>query len=643
MPRTFSKTARRFGFALLAAVLFLSACTLVHARKDDVKQWKKVEDPHFGEVLYYFYQQKYFSALTHLMAAQQLKFINHNSDEAELLRGGLYLSYGLHTEAAAIFQRLIDQGASPQVKDRAWFFIAKIRYQRGYTDEAAAALKNIQNNLPPELEDERKMLLAYLLIEKKKYPEAIELLKGMQGDSEWVAYGQYNIGVALIKYGQSSPELANHIEEGVNLLAKVGYLQATTEEMRSLRDKANVALGYYFLQTGEPSRAKAYLNEVRLNGPLSNKALLGVGWGNSSEGRYEQSLVPWMELQKRDVMDSAVQESLLAVPYAFGQLGAYKQALQHYQGAITTYEQELTRLDSAIQSIRAGKLSENILRQDPGEEMGWFWKMRKLPDAPESRYLIQLLSSNEFQESFKIYRDLRFLQSNLQGWSQEIGVFDDILVTRRTAYQQRLPGVRAALRRTDLSTLIQARDRYAREISGIETMQDTVALASVKQTELLVRLARVKSRLRTLAGKEDTSAQEEKYRLYSGLLRWNIASDYIPHLWEAQKALRQLDAEIDKVKERKESLIRAQASATKAFEGYDTRIATLRGKIDPLLAKVSDQAEKQEHYLENLAVTELEEHKQRLSTYLLQARFAVAQIYDQAARARAAAQDGKAQ
>ena len=640
MSATNSDAPRRIGFLFLAAVCFLSLCTAAQARKDDVKQWKKVEDPHFGEVLFYFYQQKYFSALTHVLTAQQLERISHNSDEAELLRGGLFLSYGLHSEAARIFQRLIDQGASPQVRDRAWFFIAKIRYQRGYSDEAEEALTNIHDTLPPDLEEERKVLLAYLLIGRKKYPEAIELLKGVTGDSEWAAYGQYNVGVALIKYGQTADDLASNKEEGVNLLTKVGTMQAASEEMRSLRDKANLALGYYFLQEGAPSRSKAYLNEVRVNGPQSNKALLGVGWGYSSEGRHEQSLIPWVELQQRDVMDSAVQESLLAVPYAFGQLGAYKQALQHYQAAVSTYEQELTRLDSAIQSIRAGKLSENILRQDPGDETGWFWQMRKLPDAPESRYLIQLMSSNEFQESFKNYRDLRFLQSNLSAWSRDIEVYNDILVTRRTAYAQRLPGVQDALQRTDLSTQQQARDRYAREIAGIETMQDSVALASNEQTQLLVRLARVKSRLKTLAGKEDISAQEDKYRLYTGLLRWNIASDYMPHLWEAQKALRQLDAEIEKVKERKASLERAQASATKAYEGYDARIEALRGKIAPLLSQVSEQAAKQERYLETMAVAELEQHKQRLATYLLQARFAVAQIYDQAARARSAGQEG---
>jgi predicted nucleic acid-binding Zn-ribbon protein len=642
MSATNSDASRRAGCLFLAAVFFLLLCTAAQARNDDVRQWKKIEDPHFGEVLYYFYQQKYFSALTHVMSAQQLQRTSHNSDEAELLRGGLFLSYGLHTEAGRIFQRLIDQGVSPQVRDRAWFFIAKIRYQRGYTGEAEEALTNVRDTLPSELEEERKVLLAYLLIGRKKYPEAIELLKDVKTDSEWGAYGLYNVGVALIKYGQTADDLAGNKEEGVNLLTKVGYMPAASEEMRSLRDKANLALGYYFLQEGAPSRSKAYLNEVRINGPLSNKALLGVGWGYSSEGRHELSLPPWVELQQRDVMDSAVQESLLAVPYAYGQLGAYKQALQHYQSAIATYEQELARLDGAILSIRAGKLSANILRQDPDDEMGWFWQMRKLPDAPESRYLIQLMSSNEFQESFKNYRDLRFLQSNLSAWSRDIDVYSDMLATRRLAYARHLPGVQEALRRTDLSAQIEARDRYAREIAGIETMQDTLALASNEQSQLLMRLARVESRLAALAGSEDTSVQEDKYRLYSGLLRWNIASDYMPHLWEAQKALRQLDVEIKKVRERKASLERAQSRAGKTFEGYDARIDTLRGRIVSLLSQVAEQAGKQERYLENMAVAELERHKQRLSTYLLQARFAVAQIYDQAARARSAEQQGTA-
>ena len=58
-----------------------------------------VKDPHYGEVLFYFYQEDYFPAIVRLLAAQKQARVEQHVDEAELLRGGLYLSYGNHLEA----------------------------------------------------------------------------------------------------------------------------------------------------------------------------------------------------------------------------------------------------------------------------------------------------------------------------------------------------------------------------------------------------------------------------------------------------------------------------------------------------------------------------------------------------------------
>ncbi len=41
--------------------------------------------------------------------------------------------------------------------------------------------------------------------------------------------------------------------------------------------------------------------------------------------------MPWMELRSRDLLDAAVQESYLMVPYAFGKLGAQSQAAEYYE------------------------------------------------------------------------------------------------------------------------------------------------------------------------------------------------------------------------------------------------------------------------------------------------------------------------
>ena len=48
-----------------------------------------VKDLHYGDVLFYFYQDDYFDSITRLLAARQLDRIPHTQGEAELLLGGL--------------------------------------------------------------------------------------------------------------------------------------------------------------------------------------------------------------------------------------------------------------------------------------------------------------------------------------------------------------------------------------------------------------------------------------------------------------------------------------------------------------------------------------------------------------------------
>jgi len=73
--------------------------------------------------------------------------------------------------------------------------------------------------------------------------------------------------------------------------------------------------------------------------------------------------VHWTELQDRNRLDAAVQESLLAVPYALGKLGAYQRSLEKYEEAIGVYTREMNRLDVSIAAIRAGKLTRCFCRK----------------------------------------------------------------------------------------------------------------------------------------------------------------------------------------------------------------------------------------------------------------------------------------
>jgi hypothetical protein len=604
----------------------LCACALLAAGGPaGAGEPREVKDPHYGEVLFYFYQQQYFTAITDLLTSQQFQRISHHRDEAELLLGGMYLSYGLHREAGRIFQRLIDAGAPPPVRDRAWFYLAKIRYQRGYLAEAEDAMGRIHDALPGELEEERQLLQAQLLMAREDYRRAAEVLERMHGRSAWAQYGRYNLGVALIKAGDSAG--------GMRFLEDLGRQPATGEELKSLKDKANVALAYLFLRDNEPAPAQTHLERVRLDGLLSNKALLGMGWAYSAQNQYERSLVPWTELHGRQVIDPAVQESLLALPYALGHLGAYRQSLQEYEAAINVFSREMGRIDDSIVSIREGKMIDGILRHDPVNEMGWFWRMQRLPDAPESRYLVHLMAGHDFQEALKSYRDLRFLAQNLDHWSDSIDIYDDMLATRRLAYAKELPAVRQEERPRGLAALTARRDRYAAELARIERDNDAMALADGEERRQRARLDKVEAALARLGAREDVSQARDKYRLLRGLLYWDVASDYVPRLWQAKKELKAIDRELAQTRERQQALRRAQVDAPRSFEGYAGRIAQLRGRIARLQARVRAASSAHARYLEDLAVAELTTQKERLAAYITQARFAVAQMYDEASSA----------
>jgi tetratricopeptide (TPR) repeat protein len=602
-----------------AVALALPAADAAAARGDD---GIVVQDLAYGEVLFEFFQEDYFSALTRLLAAQQRGELEHHGAEAELMLGGLYLSYGQHRLAGEIFERVLQQSVDPALNDRAWFFLAKIWQQRGYLPEAEAALGRILGELPEELEPERQMLHAQVLMEQGRFADALAALEAWRrpGDA-WVGYAKYNIGVSLVRLGQ--------VEAGARVLDEVGRLDPENPAFDALRDKANVALGYAWLQAARPVEAKPSLQRVRLDGPFSNKALLGVGWSDAEGADYRAALAPWLALRERNLLDSAVQESLLAVPYAFAQLGADKQAADHYVDAIEAFSSEIVRLTASIESIENGELITELLgeREDVANEAsGWYWRLDRIPDSVESRYLYELLASNRFQEGLKNYRDLKQLNSNLERWTESLGAFDDILDTRQRAYEQRLPNIDASLGSVDLEAMVARRVELESRLQAIERTEDVVALGTAKEQELWGMLAAMEPHL---AGASEEI--QSKHRFLRGLLLWDLRRDYKARLWAERKALSDLDRQLREAQRRHHQVASSRDDWPEKFAALTTRIEGLRPRVLGLQASAQAALNNQQQFLQGIAVEELRAQRDRLNTYMVQARFALASIYDRAA------------
>jgi tetratricopeptide (TPR) repeat protein len=586
-----------------------------------------VQDLAYGEVLFELFQEDYFSALTRLTAAQQRGELEHHGTEAELMLGGLYLSYGQHRLAGEIFERVLAQSVDPALHDRAWYFLAKIWHQRGYLPEAEAALARIVGELPEELEPERQMLHAQVLMEQGRFADSLAVLEGWRrpGDA-WVGYAKYNIGVSLVRLGQ--------VEAGARVLDEVGRLDPENPAFDALRDKANVALGYAWLQAARPVEAKPSLQRVRLDGPFSNKALLGVGWSDAEAADYRAALAPWLALRERSLLDSAVQESMLAVPYAFAQLGADKQAADHYVDAIEAFSSEIVRLTQSIDSIERGELITELLgkHEDAANEAsGWYWRLERIPDSIESRYLYELLASNRFQEGLKNYRDLVDLNRNLDRWTESLGAFDDILDTRHRAYVQRLPTIDASLSSVDLSVMTQRRVELESRLQAIERSEDVVALGTAKEQQTWQLIESMEPKLAMLPIDAASDDMRDKHRFLRGLLLWDLRRDYKARLWAEHKALADLDRQLREAQRRHHQVSSSRNDWPEKFAALTTRIEALRPRVLGLKESAQLALHRQQDFLQGIAVEELKAQRDRLNIYMVQARFALASVYDRAA------------
>lgn len=611
---------RRLSRALLIAAA--CAAAIGPASAADGKTLRPIRAPHYGDTLFHFFQDHYFTSITSLMVSQQQGRVEPHDDEAEVLRGGMLLSYGMPGQAGAIFAQLIEKGARPSVRDRAWFFLAKIRYQRGYLAEAEAAFAKIESKLPPALDDDRQLLGANLLMARADYAGAAATLGTVGAQAPGSRYARFNLGIALVRAGDPT--------RGIPILDELGRSSAENEEYRSLRDRANVALGFAALADNHPAAARTFLERVRLQGQQSNKALLGFGWAAASLKEPRLALVPWLELAERGLGDSAALEAQIAVPYAYAEIGAFGQSLARYNSAIAAFERENTALNESIAAIRSGRLVEALIDRNPGDEMGWFFALRDLPSLPHPDHLSLVLAGHAFQEAFKNYRDLRFLSRNLDEWNDKLGVFDDMLDTRRKAFADRLPAVRQRASEIGMASLKQRRDAVAGEIEAGTNAADGVAFADARQHALLARIAGVREALKAGGNDPSLAALHGRARLAGGALTWQLAQQFVDRAWDAKKELNAIDAQFASASERDAALAEAQREEPARIERFTARVAAARPMLQTMMPAVAALGREQQAMVQDIAVAELTQQQARLAEYATQARFAVAQLYDRA-------------
>ena len=333
-------------------------------------------------------------------------------------------------------------------------------------------------------------------------PDTIEAFRYMNASVEAVratAYGRYNLAIATLRSGDAQTALS--------WLDLLGRAQTDDPELLSLRDKANLALGWHFLEKKQGRTAMGVLGRIRSEGLSSNRALLGMGWaqlapsgerlpraqlsrantrapdqigdlpapvrnslerlrvlepevngsgiGPSSFERedppkdrregLQRALGIWSVLLDRDERDPAVQEARLAIAYAHDQLRDGQAARQAYGVAIDT----LKRVDGAIEAesafVSGGDLRSSLLTVADRDSL--FATLDRLHLPPDSSTFALYARLDRLQQRNRLQQALIAARTRLEAPAAEGATAVDPaeLITRLRSFETWLDRQRGLL------------------------------------------------------------------------------------------------------------------------------------------------------------------------------------------------------
>ncbi len=597
-------------------------------------------DWYFGEALYYAQQGHFFEALERLDAElgqhraidePTLDSLYRNLREAEFSVGDFELNYRMHHRAGRAITAVLEGAVDEVVRNDAAYRLARIHFQKGQLEDALVALDRIVGRVPDELVDEIAFLRANTYTGLGRHAEAAEVLRRLQSAEGLKGFAAYNLGIALLE--------DQHRQDALEQLDRAGQVEGGDESVLAIRDKSNFVLGTLLVETQEFDAAKQYFDRVRLEGPFSNAALLASGWAATAADDYARAVVPWSLLAQREVTDAAVQEALIALPYAYGKLEVHGRAALLYANALESFGHEVERLDASLTSIREGKFLKVLVREEVRQDKDWVIRLRSLPESPETYYLMELLASHDFQTALQNYLDLEDLRRKLASWDVSFDAFDDMIGLRRGYYEPQLPGVDAEFRELDsrMRLRLEQHELLAKRLQDQLTAPRPELLATGEERMTAARLAELASGLDGDASPAAEALRQRIARL-NGVLTFTLRTEYHERLDVFAKHLRELGQAIAVLNAQHVEFVRTRQAAVHSFEGYDTPISRLRTHVGEALGKVNLLMARQGRVLELVAIDELVARRERLETYEDQARYALADSYDRATKARAAAE-----
>jgi hypothetical protein len=660
-------------FNALSCCFALVTSSQINA-KDDAQQAQQRNsvalEKAYQQVLYEYYQGNFSLALTQMAILEQ-KFPNGLTQipdslsgyqvEPELLKGGISLAYGLDSQAADIFLRLLKNNIKPDVTAYSWLLLGKTYYQKRQFSDAADAFQQIKQHtadefFEPSTRDNWLYMQSQLhgfLLEQGTNTNDIQWLQQLSDNSIYRDYVQYNQALALLQKGknqQAISVLSTLINNDNSFVSRWmdwadpifsdNDAPNVDAERDAIRDRANLTLGYTLLQNAEPFEAFRVFENIRTDGLDAEAALLGYGWAAAKKDELQTALAIWQRLILMPQNSEYTLEAYLASAYAYEKAFAPRQSLQVLQLGLDRFKQALVNLNQAEKEVKQRKFILDLLpnkdtQQSVDADVSLSLNTKGRP-FNTAQLFDSVSVSNEFRSRLLALEQNRDLQQQLLNWQQQLQQYHLMLDERQVERRKRAKHILQNRTLEQLPALQAQRDAIAQVVATAQNQQDGQVLMSLQSQQWLDRVKRSEKRLATITQLKKqldqpplAASYERRVERVAGRLIWQASEAYSVNQWQAQKALQQLDAEISKAQLRQQQLLK-QLAAKPDFAEQRDRVSSLAQRISTEIVKSNGLQNALVSQLSDTFTQFIQAHKLKVSHYILQAQLAMVRLNDQA-------------
>ncbi len=550
--------SRTMSVSGLVLLVFLSP--KVESAKEAVQS---TEDLEWGAVLFDYFQKDYLSALIEYDYAYSHGNKISKNQSGQLLKGGMSLSYGMADESKAIFEKLLETNTSELVRNAAWYYLANLYYYKADTEKAYNALQKVKGELSPNLHTEFHYLASLVQSQGQHIAKTENILTSLSPANPHYAYLLFNLAMTQLEAGQVEKTIVN--------LNKVAAMSQINIELATLADRARHGLAQITLRQGDIISAWGYLKSITTTGLYSNRALLTYAWTAIKLKQFQEAIPALKILDERSIALPEVQEAKVLLAHLYEQEGSPRKALKSNLLAIEAFNKGLQDIEEARRIIGLQDVPREFITNFEVivGQSDWYAMEPTVDYLKLTPFVIDLISSNAFNETLRELSDLYTIQNNLNEWSRQVN--EHLLILNNAGKKSFGKDQKAMINRSE-----KLRKKLADQKADL-----ALYVLTLDKTE----------RKRLLALLESTDKEI------------NLLVSRITQLKAVKKAYQQP-------------------------KKYKSMVSNNHKRISRKLIKTNQYIEKLEPVVRSLINSELDSHESRMRYYLAQSRLAKARLYD---------------